>query len=478
MSTSGSSTPTAISPPVTSSNIITKLRLASPPPRSESLAYPPANTRSRLSRMQYYLRQHTRAVGVAVAVLTFCVVLTSDYIYDHPMVNRSKLRHSKHHDASLADADAHSFAGAMNAGYFYVQDSIMVQDDRTTGYHFGMLTDLDELSRIPNSKKPKFQSHMALGTLRMVPGSNASGGLKGSAQTSTRYEITFDEAPVRNLITGHNEAGRGGEFSELTVFDGRLLTADDRTGDIFEILNMDDGNDSFCVPRLVVTEGPGDTDKGMKWEWAAVKDNELYLGSMGKEFTNSAGEIENVNNLWIAIVDTQGRVRRENWNHVYEVVRRALGAEAPGYIIMEAVNWSEHLQKWVFLPRRISHEKYYDVEDEKRGGRKLVLVDETFTTTKVVDLQLESVDPLKGFASFAFVPNTGDRHVLAIRSVEEDCALGDIDLCKQRSYLVVFDILTGESLSPEVQYEQNWKFEGVEFFNPYVRPPEHVPHEF
>jgi hypothetical protein len=28
------------------------------------------------------------------------------------------------------------------------------------------------------------------------------------------------------------------------------------------------------------------TDKGMKHEWATVKDGKMYLGSFGKEFTN------------------------------------------------------------------------------------------------------------------------------------------------------------------------------------------------
>ena len=429
-----------------------------PPPRSESMAYPRSDTRSLLSSIQFQLRQNTRTVGAFLAALVFLLVLLADDQSPHSQFMRDGTQHS----SLRGSAGSAHFAGASKEGYFSVADSTVVQDGRITGYRFGFLTDLDELSRVnPGEAKAKFQSHLVPGVLQL-----------SNKNDKYLYEINFDPPHnTRHLITKHNEAGRGAEFSELTVFDHRLLTADDRTGDVFEILNTATGQDSKCVPRLVLGEGDGDTDKGMKWEWSTVKDGELVLGSMGKEFTDKQGlVVENINNLWIARVDSTGMVHRENWQQQYEVVRKALGAQAPGYMITEAINWSDALQKWVFLPRRISSLAYNDVADEKRGGRKLVLVDDAFTSTQVVDLQLEDTDPLQGFSSFAFVPNSQDKHILAIRSVEEGCA-DDIGPCLQRSYLVVIDVLTGKQLSPQVKYTEDWKFEGVEFFNPYVRPP-------
>ena len=427
-----------------------------PPPRSESMAYPSATPGSLVSKYQYYLRQNTRAVGATMAFLTFVLVISSDYLHDARVGLRGGITHLRASSSSDRNGSG-LLAGAYHNGYFSVQDSITPD-----GFHFGMVTDLDQLSLVDgsSSSKPKFQSHFMTGFLKKT-------GLTGD-QT---YRIQLDTANIRHLVTGHNEAGRGAEFSELTVFDNRLYTFDDRTGDVFEILNSPTGQDSMCVPRLVLTEGSGDTDKGMKWEWATVKDGELYMGSMGKEFTDRNGKVVNVNNLWIAIMNQNGQIRREDWSPVYNVVRKALNAQAPGYLIMEAANWSPALRKWVFLPRRISHEEYNDVLDEKRGGRQVVLVDADFKNARVVDLKLASTDPLKGFSSFSFVPNTGDRHILAIRSVEEDCALDDMNVCKQRSYVVVLDILTGESLSREVKVEQDWKYEGLEFFNPFVVPP-------
>ena len=319
---------------------------------------------------------------------------------------------------------------------------------------FAAVTDLDELSRLTDSKKPKFRSELLPGTIERDPQTN-------------KYSIHFD--PLRRLTSMHNEGGRGMELSELTLYQDRLLAFDDRTGSVFEVLNEDQGKSSFVVPRFVVTEGEGDTDKGMKWEWASVKDGELYMGSMGKEYTDEQGNIKNRNNLWVSILSPRGELRRVNWSDHYMFVRKALGATPPGYVINEAILWSSHLQKWVFLPRRISSEQYNDVVDERKGSNKLLLVDEKFTTSKVVEITMSDKDPLHGFSTFAFVPNTKDRHALAVRTVEEDCVGGEENRCKQRSYFVIFDVLTGEVLMDEVKYTTDGlKFEGVEFVNIYT----------
>lgn len=345
---------------------------------------------------------------------------------------------------------ASSFGGAVRAGYFKIADSAKGNEIR-----FAAVTDMDELSRVKGDGKPTWQSNMILGSI--TPKDN-------------KYTVNF-EPEMRHLTTKHNEANRGAEFSELAIYNNRLLTFDDRTGDVFEILNAPDGAGSFVVPRFVITEGAGDTDKGMKWEWATVKDGLLYMGSMGKEYTKPDGSIANTNNLWIATLDADGVLTRYDWAHVYGIVRDVLGASRPGYVIHEAVNWSASLNKWVFLPRRISSDTYDDVKDEKMGSNKLVLLNADFTSPQIVTIPMAEPSPgLHGFSSFAFVPNSEDRHALALRSVEEDCVGGDEEQCKQRTYVVVFDVLTGEVLMDEVQLPVDMKFEGVEFVDAHVKP--------
>jgi len=404
--------------------------------RSESMAYA-APSSDLWSRVQYILRYNARAVAATSAFLAFVFVLSSDWMRPYP-------------GGGIRGSSFDHWGGAIHPGYFLAQDAVIDPNS----FRFAVVTDLDQLSRISDSSKPKFRSTLLPGVLKRDT-------------VTGKYTVEFE--PTRQLVSKHNEAGRGMELSELTLYRNRLLSFDDRTGDVFEILQKPGGQESYVVPRFVITEGDGDTDKGMKWEWATVKDDELYLGSMGKEYTNQDGSVANTNNLWIAVLNARGEMRRVDWVRQFNFVREALGAASPGYTINEAILWSDHLNKWVFLPRRISAEMYDENKDERKGSNKLALVDERFTEATVVDIKMREVDPLHGFSTFAFVPGTGDTHALAIRSVEEDCVDGT-EMCKQRSYIMAFDVLTGEVLMEEVKIEMDEKFEGIEFVNMYTEP--------
>lgn len=349
------------------------------------------------------------------------------------------------------------FGGAMHPGYFHTETSIVAPHT----YKFAAVTDLDQLSRFQtNSDKLLFQSLLLAGTLYYY-------------QNTHTYTFTLDKDDKynsnpnpRSLYSAHNEAGRGMELSELTLYHNRLLAFDDRTGIVFELLHTNNNKSSSevsVIPRILVTEGAGDTDKGMKWEWATVKQNHLYIGSMGKEYTRKDGSVTNRNNMWIAVVDSNGTFQRMNWMPVYELVKKALlgSNNQEGYVIHEAVLWSEHRRQWCFLPRRVSNERYDDVKDEQKGSHYLVWVDDEFQKTMVVDIQIQNKDRLRGFSSVSFVPETEDRHALAVRSVEENC-VDDEGVCLQRSYLIVFDTLTGEVLMDEKSIG-DVKYEGVEF---------------
>lgn len=415
---------------------------------SESVAYP--KDCGVLPRIQWLLRRHSKPVVLAaIGLLGFVAILSPDAFRDDSSGLGGTLRGKIMSSRSLGSTA--TYGGSVHAGYFSVKSS-KIGDNR---FRFAAVTDLDELSRVKGERKPTYRSILVPGTITYDKKAN-------------RYAMEAEAA--RTLTTKHNEAGRGAEFSELTVFEGRLLTFDDRTGDVFEIMNKKDGADSFAAPRYIVTEGDGDTDKGMKWEWSTTKNGLLYMGSFGKEYTNADGSVANSNNLWITVMNSRGEFRRIDWSEQYTFVRNALGCQHPGYVIHEAVNWSPHMRKWVFMPRRISTEAYNDVLDEKRGSNKVVIVDEKFTKADIVEVSMASKDGLHGFSSFAFVPGTKDRHAIALRSVEEDCAGDDLDVCKQRSYIVIFDVTTGEVLMDEVKLEQDMKFEGIEFVDMHVKP--------
>ena len=401
------------------------------------------NGPSFVSRVSLFLRLNSKAVFATMGFVLFVLVASSDKLHHvfGGSVSGAQLRTALRGKKPFA-----FFGGAFSPGYFKPEDAYATENS----FHFGAVTDLDQLSRATDQKGLVFRSLLLPGLLERNP-------------ENGQYSIQF--SPTRTLYSKHNEGGRGMELSELTLYNDRLLTFDDRTGNVYEILSKDGGTDSFVVPRLVITEGEGDTDKGMKWEWATPKDGYLYMGSMGKEYTNPDGSVANTNNLWIVVVNPSGEVRRQDWSKEFNFVRAALGASSPGYIINEAIMWSEYLKKWIFLPRRISSDAYDENIDERKGGTKLVLVDDAFTKAEVVDIKFNQQNPLRGFSTFAFVPGTKDRHALAIRSVEEDCVGGEEDVCKQRSYFSVFDVLTGDLLMDDVQHDLDVKFEGVEFAN-------------
>jgi len=396
-----------------------------------------------------FFRVNSRALMATGVFLIFIFFLTSDMVQDSSVGSDKRQYLGRLHHQTV------QFGGASRPGYFYLPPPVKPGE---AVFPFASVSDLDQLSRVPESNKLSFKSILLSGSLKRM--------------NDGTYGIKF--YPQREIFTGHNEAGRGMELSELTLYQNRLLAFDDRTGSVFELLNKNRGADTYAVPRLIITEGQGDTDKGMKWEWATVKGDNLYIGSMGKEYTNPDGSIANTNNLWIAVVNPKGEVTRKDWTPQYDVVRAALRAESPGYVIHEAVLWSEYMKKWVFAPRRVSSKAYDEVKDERMGNHHVVLVDEGFKKTEVVEIKysfsLGEVDPLRGFSTIAFIPGTKDTEVLAVRSVEEDCVGGDEAICKQRSYFSVFNVVTGEVLMSDVRVNMDVKFEGVEFV--YINTPE------
>lgn len=70
-----------------------------------------------------------------------------------------------------------------------------------------------------------------------------------------------------------------------------------------------------------------------------------------------------MHNMWVAVMDKKGSIRRRDWTPVYTRLRERAGAGFPGYLIHEAARWSSYHRKWFFLPRRVSSEPYDEERD-------------------------------------------------------------------------------------------------------------------
>lgn len=69
---------------------------------------------------------------------------------------------------------------------------------------------------------------------------------------------------------------------------------------------------------------------GFKAEWLAVKDEHLYVGGLGKDWTTATGEVLNQNPEWVKVIGYKGDVAHENWVANYNALRAAAGIKPPG----------------------------------------------------------------------------------------------------------------------------------------------------
>eukprot|EP01083_Nonionella_stella_P076671 209049_1 len=303
-------------------------------------------------------------------------------------------------------------------------------------YTFGIVADLDKKSKVKSSDKPLWRSIFKIGQLELLSNDSAS--------------VSWPNLIEHEIFSPIGEAGRGMELSELAVFDDRLLTFDDRTGVVYEI-----SKDFQLVPRHILMEGDGNTAKGQKTEWATRKGARLYVGSFGKEYTGPGGKVLNRNNMWVTVIDGEGRVWHEDWTEKYEKLRSAVSASFPGYLIIEAIEWSDVHARWFVLPRRVSSEAYDEVADERRGSNLVMSADENFDDIHV--LKVGTLRPTHGFSSFKFLPKSGDSLIAALKT-EENEASGT-----QTTHLMVFQWPSGTVLLDETEIPGGVKFEGLAF---------------
>lgn len=185
-----------------------------------------------------------------------------------------------------------SIKSSLEYNYTYPLTAAIISNGMHT-YRIGLIADMDTASKDP--KKPNmWRSYLKKGFLSYSPSKNS-------------VVVTFnDDDKMTEISGGYSLKGRGMELSELVTFNGRILTFDDRTGLVYQLLD-----DKF-IPWILLMDGGGQTGKGFKSEWATVKDELLYVGSMGKEWTTSAGEFESFDPMYVKAVTTSGEVNVDN----------------------------------------------------------------------------------------------------------------------------------------------------------------------
>jgi soluble calcium-activated nucleotidase 1 len=192
-------------------------------------------------------------------------------------------------------------------------------------------------------------------------------GEEESGERSSRRAYSLGPLEEHKIAIQHagdknsGEGGRGAEFSALEMWQQELLTMDDRTGGVFAIGTVHTDADeelSWNVGKKIspLTEEPvvmlrGDgteKGKGLKCEWATVKDGKMYVGSTGKERTNDDGTIAHMGEMWVKTIDADWNVEHFNWTENYNALRKVAQCQwgddpnkGAGYMIHESVRWSD-----------------------------------------------------------------------------------------------------------------------------------------
>ncbi|GAB0100401.1 hypothetical protein DMENIID0001_164350 [Sergentomyia squamirostris] len=296
--------------------------------------------------------------------------------------------------------------------------------------YFSLIADRDRNSRVPGQAQT-YESILKFGELTYENGLYT-------------LKLNKDDTTIR---TKFSHKGYGAEFSELVNFNGKYYTVDDKTGIVFEV----DPSDKV-IPWAILAAGNGGEKTGFKAEWATVRNDLLYVGSLATEYIDKDGKRQD-SSFWVKTISKRGYVQNIDWKPNYEKVRKAMGINYPGFVWHEAVDWSPATEEWIFMPRKCST-RPYDVGIETVGCNKIVIASKTFSTIKTIDIDRESADSAAGFSSFKFIPGTKDRHVLALRVVKKNG--------KTKTYAVVIDVTNGKVLMAE-QKISNEKFEGVLF---------------
>ncbi|KAJ8728299.1 hypothetical protein PYW08_016684 [Mythimna loreyi] len=298
-------------------------------------------------------------------------------------------------------------------------------------FRIGIVADLDTNSK-SNTNKHTYVSYLKKGLLNYN-------------RVKKTVTVSWDIREPTLLSSTYSHKGRGMELSELIVYDGRLLTFDDRSGMVFEIVN------NKIVPWVILPDGNGQVEKGFKSEWATVKDDILYVGSMGKEWTTASGEFQTYDPMWVKAINIHGEVQHLSWMNQYKAIRSSIGIQWPGYMIHESGVWSPAKQLWHFLPRRCSHEPYNETKDELMGCNYLITADANFK--HIHAREITKHQPKHGFSSFKFIPGTNDEAIVALKTTEYEG--------KTATYITAF--MTDGTVLLHDTLVENLKYEGLEF---------------
>lgn len=266
-------------------------------------------------------------------------------------------------------------------------------------YEFGVVADLDLNSRDP--QEFIWRSYLKKGRAVRL----------SSRPQRDRFTVVWDEE--LELQSSTATRNRSMELSELVLFRRLLLAFCDYSGIAYKI----DASTGKVFQRWVIADGNGNEPKPFKAEWAVIKDDHVWLGSIGFEWYGKSGEILHRNAEWVKVIDFNGMIRNLDWHPVYQAIRTVTNTTLPGYIWHEAVEWEPARRLWIMLPRFASNtSKYTPGHEHQDTTNMLIIADERFVNIQVKFLEHHEMG--YGFTSIKRLP--GSRHLFMVLRVKEE----------------------------------------------------------
>lgn len=256
----------------------------------------------------------------------------------------------------------------------------------------------------------------------------------------------------QRLISIYSAGGSGAHFSDLVVYDGKLLTCDRSTGIVFII-----ENDGTLTPWIILANGNGrSVHRGFRCEWMTVKDNQLFVGSSGVAFKTFNGTW-NTNQTYVKRVNVKGLVYHLEWLKRYEKLREVAKIHPDDTLRHEAVVFDKDSSRWTFLP---FVEVIGPIRPKPRQSNNLLLTADRFFH-KLDRKKLRLSGRREYFSSVKVIPGLFEYLPEDIKSIAVGLRVLKT-LRKLHTSIVVFT-LPGREILLEDQWIANEKFTGIEF---------------
>lgn len=272
---------------------------------------------------------------------------------------------------------------------------------------------------------------------------------------SISYEIKLTDESRFIVQTDISRKNRSLELSEIVHWNQHLWVPCDITGIVYRL----DYKSEDLIQKHILTAGDGNTKFPLKGEWMTVKDNILYVGSIGKEWVTENGQISHYWLEWVIKIHPDNHIERENWKEKYSLLRKSVNATYPSYLLHESAYFDSDSKRWLFMPRKASLNGvgYNEKTDETMGTNLLLIVDENFEGP--VDVKhIGPLEPEFGVTSLKKVPHTKDLYIVT-KAKELTDDKGNVSTATK---IFLFQLETSEIVSPILSVE-GIKYEGIEF---------------